>query len=366
MKTDSFDVLVIGGGPAGLCACAELSRCGIKVLLVDEGPVLGGQLVKQTHKFFGSREHYAGVRGIEIPDKLQEEIDEKLITVYSSSTVVGIYPPNNNVLIYRDQKKVEEHSFKYIIIATGASENMILFENNDLPGIYGAGAVQTLMNQYGIIPGKNMLMVGAGNIGLIVSYQLLQAGCRVKKLIEAAPSIGGYLVHASKIIRMGIPVQTSTTILKAIGTEKVEGAITVKLDENWNQIEGTEEEIEVDTICLSVGLAPSYKLAVHAGCKQIFIRELGGMIPWRNSSQETSVNGIYIAGDACGVEEASSAMIEGRLAGLNIAKCMKRLSEKACNEKIDDNLISLDKLRSGPFGERIVEGIRKLEGKSYE
>ncbi len=366
MKTDSFDVLIIGGGPAGLCACVELSSCGIKVLLVDEGPVPGGQLVKQTHKFFGSREHYAGVRGIEIPGKLMEEIDNKCVTIYSSSTVVGIYPPNNNVLIYKEQKKVEEHKFKYIIIATGASENMILFENNDLPGIYGAGAVQTLMNQYGIIPGKNMLMVGAGNIGLIVSYQLLQAGCRVKKLIEASPAIGGYLVHASKIIRMGIPVQTSTTILKAIGTENVEGAVTVRLDENWNQIEGTEEEIEVDTICLSVGLSPSYKLAIHAGCKQVSIPELGGRIPWRNNSQETSVKGIYIAGDSCGVEEASSAMIEGRLAGLNIAKKMKKLSEKACSEKINENTLSLDKLRAGPFGDRIVEGIRKLEGKSHE
>lgn len=358
----TYDVLVVGGGPAGLCACAELSKCGIRTLLVDEGPTPGGQLVKQTHKFFGSREHYAGVRGIEIPSKLFEEIDEKLVTVYSSSTVVGIYPPENRVLIYRDQKKVEEHCFRFIVIATGASENLILFENNDLPGIYGAGAVQTLMNQYGIVPGRNMLMVGAGNIGLIVSYQLYQAGCRVRKLIEAAPTIGGYLVHASKIIRLGIPVQTSTTITRAIGTDKVEGAVIVRLDENWNQIAGSEEEIEVDTICLSVGLSPSYRLAIHAGCETVNIPELGGRIPWRNSFQETSVKGIFVAGDACGVEEASSAMIEGRIAGLSISRKMEKLSGNDFLFKIAEYDRSLDRLRNGPFGERIKVGISKLEG----
>ena len=92
---------------------------------------------------------------------------------------------------------------------------MILFPGNDLPGVYGAGAVQTLMNMYGVRPGKSVLMIGSGNIGLIVSYQLMQAGVKVKALVEALPHIGGYAVHASKIRRLGIPI-LKTCALKGI------------------------------------------------------------------------------------------------------------------------------------------------------
>jgi len=273
-----YEALVIGGGPSGLGAAIELSRYGIKTLLVDEQEILGGQLVKQTHKFFGSREHYAGVRGIDIPQKLMDEVIKE-IDIYKNSTVIGIFQPHRKVVIYKEQKTLEEHYIPYIVIATGASENMILFENNDLPGVFGAGAVQTLMNQFGVIPGDRILMVGAGNIGLIVSYQLMQAGSKVLMVIEAGPKIGGYHVHSSKIARMGVPIKTCTTIVKAIGKERVEGAVIQKVDKNWNPVPGTEEEISVDTICLSVGLSSSYRLALHAGCKTVFIREMGKKFP---------------------------------------------------------------------------------------
>jgi sarcosine oxidase, subunit alpha len=129
-----------------------------------------------------------------------------------------------------------------MIIATGASEKFLGFPNNDLPGIYGAGAVQTLMNVYGVKPGNNVLMVGAGNIGLIVSYQLMQAGVNVEGIVEAAPRIGGYLVHASKIRRMGVPIYTSHTVKEAHGTDTLTGATIIQLDETWQPIPGTEKE----------------------------------------------------------------------------------------------------------------------------
>ena len=353
-----YEALVIGGGPSGLGAAIELSRYGIKTLLVDEQNILGGQLVKQTHKFFGSREHYAGVRGIDIPLKLMDELISE-IDIYNNSTVIGIYQPDRKVIIYKDQKILEEHYIPNIVIATGASENMILFENNDLPGVFGAGAVQTLMNQYGVVPGERILMVGAGNIGLIVSYQMIQAGIDVIMVIEAAPKIGGYHVHSSKIARMGVPIRTCTTIIKAVGKERVEGAIIAKVDKNWNIISGTEEEISVDTICLSVGLSPSYRLALHAGCKTVAIREMGGQIPLVDKYQETSVPGIFIAGDAAGVEEASSAMITGRISGLKIAERLEKGSLKDIKKGLKEQFSSLEKLRKGPFGEHIRKGLEK-------
>ena len=354
-----YEALVIGGGPAGLGAAAELSRYGVKTLLVDEQYKPGGQLVKQTHKFFGSREHYAGTRGIDIPEKFMEEMKNS-VDFYKGSTAIGIYPPHNEVLIYKNQKTLEKHHIPFIVIATGASENMILFENNDLPGVFGAGAVQTLMNVDGVLPGNNILMVGAGNIGLIVSYQLLQAGSHVSMVIEGAPKIGGYQVHAGKIVRMGIPIRTSTTIVKALGKDRVEGAVISKLDKNWNPVKGSEEEISADTICLSVGLSPSYRLALHAGCKTVFIKELGGEVPLIDRYHETSVPGIFIAGDAAGVEEASSAMITGRISGLKIAEKLEK--SKEIPDRLKEQFESLARLRKGPFGQHIKTGIEKRLG----
>jgi len=354
-----YEAIVIGGGPAGLGAAAELSRYGVKTLLVDEQNKPGGQLVKQTHKFFGSREHYAGIRGIHIPQKFMEEIKNN-VDIYTGSTVIGIYPPHKKLIIYKEQKSLEEHFIPFIVIATGASENMVLLENNDLPGVFGAGAVQTLMNVDGVLPGKRVLMVGAGNIGLIVSYQLLQAGCDVAMVIEAAPRIGGYQVHAGKIFRMGIPVRTSTTIIKALGKERVEGAVIAAVDHNWKPVPGTEERVDADTICLSVGLSPSYRLALHAGCKTVFIKELGGEVPLVDKYHETTVPGVFVAGDAAGVEEASSAMITGRICGLKIAQNLKK--EKNIEEKLKEQFLSLSRLRRGPFGEKIKTGIEKRLG----
>ena len=120
-----------------------------------------------------------------------------------------------------DDKYIKVQS-KAIVIATGASEKVLAFPNNDLPGIYGAGAVQTLMNVNGVLPGTDVVMVGSGNIGLIVSYQLMQAGVNVKCVIEASDKIGGYKVHASKLKRLGVDILTSHSVKRAFGTECLE------------------------------------------------------------------------------------------------------------------------------------------------
>ena len=120
---------------------------------------------------------------------------------------------------------------KKVVVATGALEKLIPFLGNDLPGVYGAGAVQTLMNVYGVKPAKRVLMVGAGNIGLIVSYQLLQAGVDVVAIVEFAPKVGGYWVHAAKVRRLGVPIYLRHTVKRAIGESAVEGAVIQAVDE---------------------------------------------------------------------------------------------------------------------------------------
>jgi sarcosine oxidase subunit alpha len=237
-------------------------------------------------------------------------------------------------------------------------ENHLAFPNNDIPGVYGAGAVQTIMNVYGIKPGENALVVGAGNVGLILAYQLLQAGVKVKAVVEAMPRIGGYLVHASKIRRMGIPILTSHTIREAIGKEHVKKAVIVKLDERWQEVEGSEKEFDVDLICLAVGLSPSCELLFQAGCEKAYIPELGGNVALHDRELRTTREEMYVAGDASGIEEASTAMVEGEIAAASIASS-KKISKKA--EKIkEDSLKKLELLRSSPFSEKVKKGKEKV------
>lgn len=153
---------------------------------MERGQKLGGQLVKQTHKFFGSEKQQAGTRGITIAEGLEKEIAASPnIELWVNTSALGYYA-DGIVMVERDHQ-VEGILPKRVIVATGAFEKNLVFPNNDLPGVYGAGAVQTLMNLEGVLPGKDVIMIGAGNIGLIVSYQLLQAGVNVKAVVEAAP-----------------------------------------------------------------------------------------------------------------------------------------------------------------------------------
>jgi sarcosine oxidase subunit alpha len=222
------------------------AECGCRVLLIDRSPLLGGQLIKQTHKFFGSEQQRAKTRGFRIAESLVADLESfgDAIEIWREATVVGAYP--DSVLTVWTMGEYRKIRFQSLILAVGAGERTLAFENNDLPGVYGAGAVQTLMNVYGVLPGKEIVMIGSGNIGLIVSYQLIQAGATVKAVVEAAQRIGGYKVHATKLRRLGVPILTRTTILRALGEGVVRGAVLSALDDAWNPIPGTEIEIGCD------------------------------------------------------------------------------------------------------------------------
>ncbi len=350
------DVAVVGAGPAGLTASIILEKYGLNVLLVEQNPQLGGQLIKQTHKFFGSEKEQAGTRGIEIARALVEEARQLGLESYTNTTAFGFYSEENVLALMKENQFIKVKS-KYIIVATGASEKMLAFPGNDIPGVFGAGAAQTLMNVFGVLPGKSVLMVGAGNVGLIVSYQLLQAGVNVKAVVEALGTIGGYFVHAAKLRRFGVPIITNTTIKEVIGKEGVEKAITIELDENFKEIDGTEREWDVDTICLSTGLIPSVNLLAQAGCEVKYSPLLGGYVPLRDINLQTTKSNIYVAGDADGIEEASTAMLEGKIAAFSILSKMGFDVKKVLEETKSD----INELRSGPFSKKILQGIKEVE-----
>lgn len=358
-----YELVVIGAGPAGLAGAIEAARAGAQVVVFDENERPGGQLFKQIHKFFGSREHRAGERGFEIGQSMLDEARELGVEVVLNATVLGIYE-GGNLAVRLDDDIVPVFGQK-LLIATGASENMVPFPGWTLPGVIGAGAAQTMANLHGVRPGNRLLMVGAGNVGLVVSYQMIQAGCQVVAVIDAAPAIGGYGVHAAKVARQGVPFLMSHTIVLAHGKDKVEGATIAQVDDKWQAMPGTEQRLEVDTICLAVGLNPMTQLCRMAHCQTVFVPALGGHVPAHDLNQETTVPGFYVAGDVSGIEEASSAIIQGRVAGLAVAHALGYLDDDKFAGLHQEQLASMRGLRHGPFGQARADA-KELLARSVE
>lgn len=342
-----YDLMIVGAGPAGLSAAIEAAKRGLHVVVFDENEKPGGQLFKQIHKFFGSKEHKAKIRGFVIGKQLLEEAAGLGVEVVLNATVVGMYMDKE--ILVRIDEAVKHFKGDSIIIATGAAENMVTFDGWTLPGVIGAGAAQTMMNLHGIKPGNKVLMLGSGNVGLVVSFQLLQAGCEVVGLVDAAPRVGGYGVHAAKVARCGVPFYLSHTIVKAEGDESVTGVTIAEVDEKFQFIPGTEKHFDVDTICLAVGLSPMSQLLKMAGAEMEDNPKRGGQVPLCDEYGETSIKGIFVAGDVSGIEEASSAMIEGRIAGIAASCYLGYIDEKERDEEIKKNQDALEGLRQGMF-----------------
>jgi NADPH-dependent 2,4-dienoyl-CoA reductase/sulfur reductase-like enzyme/Fe-S-cluster-containing hydrogenase component 2/bacterioferritin-associated ferredoxin len=292
------EVLIIGAGPAGLSAAKILGENYIDVVLVDDKNQLGGKLVLQTHKFFGSQKDvYAGKRGIEIGQILGEDVlNLESVSVWLNSTAVAVFS-DGIVGVLKDNTNYYLIKPDYLLIATGAREKMLVFPGNTLPGVYGAGAFQTLVNRDLVKAADKIFIVGGGNVGLIAGYHAVQAGINVVGLIEALPECGGYKVHEDKLRNLGVPIFTKHTIISANGKEKVESITIGKLDGKGNIISGSVKTFSCDTILIAVGLNPVDEFYQKA--KQFEFK-------------------VWVAGDAQEIAEASAAIFTGRIGALKI------------------------------------------------
>ena len=313
VETKDVEVLVVGGGPAGMLAAIELATAGVGVLIVDDKQELGGKLGLQTHNFFGSmRDCHAGTRGMDIGTMLAEQV-RKLdkIEVWLDSPAVGAFSDGLVGVVKGGVYKLAKPA--RLLVTAGAREKVLTFPGCDLPGVYGGGAFQTLVNRDMVRAAERLFIVGGGNVGLIAAYHALQAGIEVVGIVEALPQCGGYKVHLDKIKRLGIPVWTSSTVLKAEGNGKLERITTARVDNAFKPMPGTERSFDVDTLLIAVGLTPVNEILVQA----------------RSFGIKT-----YAAGDADVIAEASAAMFSGRIAGREILKDMGRdvLVPKEWNE----------------------------------
>ena len=297
-------VAIIGAGPAGLAAREQLNKSKVANIVIDNNDKIGGQFLMQTHQFFffEKEQKFGGMRGFDIAKTLAGDSNEG---IFLNSTVWDILEGGRIAIKNIRSEEIYYVDAEYLIVATGAVPFMPAFENDDLPGVFTAAVVQKMMNNELTLLGKNILTVGAGNIGYLTSYQLMQAGARVTAIIEAMPGEGGFPVQANRVRRLGIPVLTSHILLKAIPNENHNGIIGAVVAEckDFKPIAGTEKIIEgIDAINICTGLVQDDQLLIKGN--EIFGRRCFG------------------AGDAIRIGEGTSAVLRGKQAAFDVLQEM--------------------------------------------
>lgn len=304
IKVYKTSVAIIGAGPAGLAAREELNKHGIQNIVIDNNDKIGGQFLMQTHQFFffEKQKKFGGMRGFDIAKTLAGDNHQG---IFLNSTVWDILEGNRIAVKNILTEEIYYVDADYLVAATGAVPFMPTFENDDLPGVYTAAVVQKMMNSEFTLLGRNVLTVGAGNIGYLTSYQLMQAGATVKAIMEAQPFEGGFPVQANRVRRLGIPVMLSHILLKAIPNENHDGIIGAVIAEckNFEAIPGTEKVIEgIDAINICTGLVSDDQLMIKGN--EIFGRR------------------CFAAGDAIRIGEGTSAVVRGKQVAFEILQEM--------------------------------------------
>ncbi|MGB4536698.1 MAG: FAD-dependent oxidoreductase, partial [Tenuifilaceae bacterium] len=331
-KVYKTTVAIIGAGPAGLAAREVLLEHGVENIVIDNNSTIGGQFNMQTHQFFffEKEKKYGGMRGFDIAKTLAGENREG---IFLNSTVWDILEGKRIAIKNIRTDEIYYVEADHLVIATGAVPFMPTFENDDVPGVYTAAVVQKMMNQEFTLLGKNVLTVGAGNIGYLTSYQLMQAGAKVKAIIEAMPREGGFPVQANRVRRLGIPIMLSKILVKAIPNKDRTGIVGAVIAdcENFKAIPGTEQVIgDIDAINICTGLVPDDQLLIKGN--EIFGRH------------------CYGAGDAIRIGEGTSAVLRGKQVAFEI---LQELGERFC---YDDYLaISKEYIDSQQHPVRVIE-----------
>ena len=302
LKIYKTTVAIVGAGPAGLACREQLNAFGIDNLVIDNNARIGGQFNMQTHQFFffEREKKYGGMRGFDIAKTLAGDSQEGILL---NNTVWDILEGPRLAIKNIVTGEMAYVDAQHLVVATGAVPFMPAFENDDVPGVYTAAVFQKMMNQEHTLLGKRVLTVGAGNIGYLTSYQGMQAGATIRAIIEAMPREGGFPVQANRVRRLGIPIMTGYTLVRAIPNDDktgIVGAVIAKC-ENFKPIPGTEQVIDnIDIINICTGLVPDNQLLTKG-------KELYG-------------HHVYGVGDAVRIGEGTSAVLRGRQAAYEIAQ----------------------------------------------
>ena len=308
----TYDVVVIGGGPAGMSAAIESSKNGSKTLLIERNNGLGGILNQCIHNGFGL--HYFGeeLTGPEFANRLEKLVKkDKNIDVLVNTFVTDIVP--HQVTIINRAGKVQVKA-KAIILATGARERTaanIALTGTRPQGILTAGVAQKMVNIYGKLPGKEVVILGSGDIGLIMARRLTLEGAKVKAVLEINPTTSGLRRNVLQCVEdYNIPLLYNTTVFEVVGKDRVEGIYYGQVDEKYQQIESTRKFLKCDTLVLSVGLTPETDLIPTLQTSRV---TKGAVV---NEYYQTNVESVFSAGNVLHIHDlVDNVALESALCG---------------------------------------------------
>ena len=320
-----YDLIVVGGGPAGLAAAASAKRCGIDdILILERDSELGGILNQCIHNGFGLHTFKEELTGPEYAGRYIAKVKEYGIP-YEVNTMVLDISEGNVVTVINKERGVESIKAKAIILAMGCRERprgALNIPGFRPQGVYTAGTAQKLVNLEGVVPGREVVILGSGDIGLIMARRMTFEGAKVKAVVELMPYSSGLKRNIVQCLDdYGIPLMLSHTVVDIKGKEKLEGVTVAQVDENRSPIPGTEEYFECDTLLLSCGLLPENELSRSAGVE--LSRLTGG--PVVDDDLETNVPGVFACGNVLHVHDlVDFVSAEADRAGQSAAEYIKR------------------------------------------
>lgn len=389
-------VIVIGAGPAGLSAAITIAKNGYEVLILDEYMLAGGRLLGQLYE----EEKGKWWNGMKESKRLHDKAVALGIEIRLGTPVSNIEKLDGSWVIYTDE---ETYYTSHLLLATGAAEVPLPIPGWTLPGVMSVGAAQVMTNVHRVKPGNRGVIIGVNVLSSAIAMELKLADIDVAAITlpkmnqvtkesgnpmdvmnsllhvsHMAPSafvkLGGKLMKNEFMKKMGItffpkkgvkmwdiPIMLRKAVINIYGEDAVEGVTIATISPSGEVMEGTEESISADFVCIAGGLYPLAELAAVAGCPFYYIEELGGYVPLHNERMETVLDGLYVAGNITGVEGAKVAISQGAAAGLAIANSFSGGKHEAV---IQEAIKTIGRTRDEAFIQfhpAVKEGKEKLQ-----
>ena len=339
---ESMPLVVVGAGVAGTAAAVEAAKAGVPVTLVDENPIPPDMMGMDVPLHFGrrhtdaARDRAAVLERVAASNDVLAEAEAAGVDVRLGACVWGAFRNTDTSRLLdgpqlglADDRRSWTIKYDRLIVAAGARDLGMSFAGSNMTGVMGANGAHSLMSRYGALASRRMVVLGSGNLGLHTARMALDNGVEVPAIVDVSPSARGDRALLSELLARGTKLYASHTVREAVGSAgEVESVVLVEIDGDGQPVPGSEKSIAADTVCVAIGLVPNVELPWLLDCDLTFRSELGGYVPDRDDRMRTSVETVFVAGDA-------ACFHDGMVMDPEIARNQGRLAAVAAAESLD-------------------------------